>query len=395
MRRSLLCGILVAVIVSIDPACAARKSGTPITSRVKRLEISPEELRIRVRALIRPTLGIIEQNADRIRADADPIARRGALVWKIEATTTLLAALLRDDPVLAFGDAWGYTFQVQAFLASPEAEAAYGEFASRAARAMGEIEAELREFAGSLEGGLDVEGFEARVRHWADTHPIEGTLYRRPSMDGAVAKMMTEESGGAFAALGSLEVTTADIIARMDLYTMYLPRLSRWEAELAVNDLAGDIDVASLGADVDRFAHAADQVSALAAGAPDLIERERAAAFEAVRLERLAATRDLQAERRIVLDAIQRERIATLEGIEAMMQRLVDRSAGPLHATMRAETEDLVRSVEEMRKRLIDESAPALDQVVDHAFVRAVELLLIAFALGGLGAFLFVRFLRP
>jgi len=47
-----------------------------------------------------------------------------------------------------------------------------------------------------------------------------------------------------------------------------------------------------------------------------------------------------------------------------------------------------------MRKRLIDDAESALNSVVDHAFLRAVQLLLIAAALGALGVVLYARFLR-
>lgn len=103
------------VLHCVTLACAGLGSSsgasrTPITSSATRLEMSPEELRIWVRALIRPAVGIIEESADRIRAEAtDPAMRRRLLVWKVEATTTLMAALLRPDPLLALADAWGYT----------------------------------------------------------------------------------------------------------------------------------------------------------------------------------------------------------------------------------------------------------------------------------------------
>ena len=73
--------LVVAAAVSVYPGgdlLAKSKSRTPVTSTVKGLEMSPEELRVRVRALIRPMLGIIEENLDRIIADtSDAAVRRG------------------------------------------------------------------------------------------------------------------------------------------------------------------------------------------------------------------------------------------------------------------------------------------------------------------------------
>jgi hypothetical protein len=169
----------------------------------------------------------------------------------------------------------------------------------------------------------------------------------------------------------------------MDLYTMYLPRLARWEGELAVDDLAQGVDPKALLDDLQRFTRAADRIATVAEEAP-----------ETVRAERVAATRDLQAERRAVIDAIRQERVATLEAVEAMAQRLVDRSSDPLNVAVRKDLTELVAQVETMRKELIVDAEVALDRVVDHAFVRALHLLLIAAGLAAVGVVLWALFLR-
>src|SRR5262245_57075517 len=200
MPRAAVCRILLIVCVACaagEPAQAAKKSRTPVTSNIKQIRISPQELRIRVRALIRPTLGSIEQAADSMLRDtSDPLARRGIVRLKIETTTTLLSAMLRTDPVLALADAWGYVLQVQALLGTAEAKGLYGEFAGRASEAMKEIEEELRSFAGGLQEDFPAGPFEEKVREWAEKHPIEGALYRRTPVDSAVAKALATASGG-------------------------------------------------------------------------------------------------------------------------------------------------------------------------------------------------------
>jgi hypothetical protein len=379
-----------------DPAWAAKKSKTPVLSNVKKLEMSPQELRIRVRALIRPTLGIVEQTADRgLRDVTDPTMRRGILSWKIESTTILLSTMLRTDPVLALADAWGYAFQVESLLAQPEVAARYAAFGPESSAAMALIRAKFRAFWSGIQGGLDAAKAEELIRGWANRNPIEGALYRRPPMDSEFAAVLANaQGGGAFAALGSLEETTSDVLARMDLYTMYLPRLARWEGELAVDDLAQGVDPKALLSDFQQFTRAADRIATVAEAAPETVRVERVAATRDLQAERVAATRDLQAERRAVIDAVRRERIATLEAVEAMAQRLVDRSSDPLNAAVRKDLEELVAQVETMRRSLISDAELSLDRVVDHAFVRALELLLIAAALAAAGVVLWALYAR-
>ena len=277
MRRFAISLALLAVaFAGGDPAWAA-KSRTPVTSSVKKLRIPPQELRIRVRALIRPTLGIVEESADRsLRETTDPVVRRGIVVFKIETTTTLLSAMLRNDALLALADAWAYAFQVENFLARPEVAAKYGKNAPEAAAAMVLIRARFREFAGSLQADITGDSFEAKVREWAEHNPIEGALHRRPSVDTQFADVLAASgSKGALAALGNLEETTSDVMTRLDLYTMYLPRLVRWETELAVDDLAQGIDPKALVADVDRASQAADRIAAVAEAVPEMVAREK------------------------------------------------------------------------------------------------------------------------
>lgn len=115
----------------------------------------------------------------------------------------------------------------------------------------------------------------------------------------------------------------------------------------------------------------------------DLAARERAAALDAIRGERI-----------VVLDAVEKERIATLHEIEAIAQRLADRSGPLLHGAARTDLKDLVSSVEEMRRRLIVEAGDTLKSVVDHAFFRLVQLLLICAGLVALGLVLYICFFR-
>ena len=94
------------------------------------------------------------------------------------------------------------------------------------------------------------------------------------------------------------------------------------------------------------------------------------------------------------MDVAQRERIAALREIEAIAQRLEDRSGAPLRDAMRADIDDLVKSIEEMRKRLIVEAGAGLERVVDRAFFRLVQLLLVCAGLVAIGLLLRVLFLH-
>ena len=385
-RTALILALAAAAVVS--SSCGARSapaSTTPITSGIKDLQMSPQELRIRVRALIRPVLGTIEERGDRMLAETkEPLLRRYLLIWKFEATSTMLAALLRPDPVLAVADAWGYVKQMEVYLQTPRMQAAFGPSVPEAQAALDELQSIFREFASSVQENLSGDVLEAEIADWALENPIKGALYRRPSMDSAVAADLAQaHRGGAFAALGSLEETTADLMKRMDLYTVYLPRLARWEAELVIDDVMGDVDLGGAMAEVERFTDATQHLADVAESATSSISEEREIVLDAVRLER-----------EVVLRAIQQERIETLREIEAIAERLMDRSRGPVQEATREELTHLVDQIEDMRMRLMDDAGVTLDKVVDHVFYRALQLLLVAALLAAIGLFVHARFLR-
>jgi hypothetical protein len=274
--------------------------------------------------------------------------------------------------------------QVEDGLMLPELQAKYGQSADRAFEALVLVERQFHDFVASVQAGPFAESLASAVRRWADRHPIEGALYRRPSVDSAVAELLASSGAvGVFGALGILDETMADVMTRMDLYTMYLPRLARWEAELAADDLARGVDPRTLSADFERLTRAVDRLAAVAETASDLATRERTAVLDAVRDERI-----------VVLDAVQKERIATLHEIEAIAQRLADRSGPSLHDALQTEMKELLKTVEEMRKRLIVEAGEDLKGVIDHAFFRLVQLLLVCAGLVMLGLVLRALLLR-
>jgi hypothetical protein len=258
---------------------------SPIASGNKELKMSPQELRIRVRAMIRPVLGSIEESADQIIVNtSDPGVRRGLLVAKIEMTTTMLSTLLRSDPVVALADAWGYAYQIEAFLKRPDIKSKWGQSAVRASAVIRHIDGMFRDFVASTQSAETANTFAANVRKWADQTPIEGELYRRISMDSEVAEALGRaRSGGAWSALGNLEETTADVMTRMDFYTMYLPRLARWEAELGVDDLVRGVDPQHLGSEFERITGSIGRIAALTETVAVTIEKERIATLDGIK----------------------------------------------------------------------------------------------------------------
>jgi uncharacterized protein YjgD (DUF1641 family) len=114
-----------------------------------------------------------------------------------------------------------------------------------------------------------------------------------------------------------------------------LLKQARWQAELLLADVARQPVVDSLMGQVGRLNASVERITAVAEGAPDLIERERMAALLGVTNERIAVLSAITGERMAVLAAIDsqriaivgalhEERVATFRDAEASAQRLID-----------------------------------------------------------------------
>jgi len=71
-----------------------------------------------------------------------------------------------------------------------------GRSAEEALEALALVERQFRDLVASVQPGPFAEKFATVVRQWADRHPMEGALYRRPSIDSAVAALLASSGAG-------------------------------------------------------------------------------------------------------------------------------------------------------------------------------------------------------
>jgi hypothetical protein len=85
----------------------------PTVHAQKDVAVTANQLRLRMRSLVGPMSGEIEQAADRIIAGTtDDAVKRAALRWKIEGVPALRKALFEPDPYSAVMDTWVLTNQM-------------------------------------------------------------------------------------------------------------------------------------------------------------------------------------------------------------------------------------------------------------------------------------------
>jgi len=288
---------------------------------------TPQQIRLRMRALVEPLSGALVESADQISAaTTNRVARREALLWKIEGVPALREALFRPNPFAAIMDTWVLTWQMTDYFESGRGREALGDGAPIAITTCQYLEDQIETVTASLTISGDVSNARKFAREWARTHPIRHSIASRESTLTRVTERELQETFSTQELAGNVLVTLDDLTLRMAVYSVQLLDQSRWQAELFAMDQAADyqlekamplaesaVQSASEAVEIlKRLEPSVENTLAVAAAAPELISRERAAAIEAAHKEISRTIESVQAERIAVLEQVTKEREAVL-----------------------------------------------------------------------------------
>jgi hypothetical protein len=122
----------VAVALCVGPgACTATESRRAqekdASIRTEDIKVSAEQLRLRMRSLVGPMCGQIEQSADAIVAGTTDLnVKLAALKWKMDAVPAMRAALFRPDPYTAAVDTAVLCYQMTGYFESGPGKQEFG-----------------------------------------------------------------------------------------------------------------------------------------------------------------------------------------------------------------------------------------------------------------------------
>ena len=197
-----------------------------------------------------------------------------------------------------------------------------------------------------------------------------------------LASLSQGEGGGALASVGEATETLSDVSLRLNAYVTLVPRVGRWQAELAAEDITGRADVRGTLDDLQAVGQAARRADRLLADIPgaareasvpieELLDRQRTELLAQIDRERLAMTAFITAEREASLAGLSEERKAALTAI------------GQERAAVQAGLDDLA-------KRSIEDASGRARGMANHVFVLAL-ILTVAAAVLFAAAYRFAR----
>jgi hypothetical protein len=344
--------------------------------------VGSSQLRLRLYELPPRLDGALEIAADRIRAESsDSAVRRRALLWKADGIPAIYSAALRPDPLAGGLDLWALLYQMRDYFTTGAGKDAFGAQQPIAVEAVQKMLAETEAVAQSL--SVDRDGYarqNAQVEKFAHEHPIEGPFSGRETILADLAQFSDPGSVGVLIGVGEVTETITDISLRLNEYVTLLPKVARWQAELAAEGVTGRSDLRGTLDQVDAIGEMARRVDALLADLPgairqasgpvgELLDRQRVELLAAVDRERSNLTGFVTSERQAALSAVSNERQAALEGISR------ERAAA-------------LAGVDGIAKRSLEDATVRVRGVVDYVFVRALILIAVAAVLFGVAFWL-------
>jgi len=356
---------------TIGPSRQATEKDAPIRS--EDVKVTSEQLRLRMRSLVGPMCGQIEQSADAIIAGtSDPKVKLAALKWKMDAVPAMREAIFRPDPYSAAFDTAALCMQMTDYFEHGPGKEALGPTASAQAAAgcKSMTEDYLKVVASGTTSG-DISKARDFVQRWAAEHPIRHSISDRETALSRVYEQEFISSRTALEYVADTSATADDLARKMDVYSGQLFRQARWEAERLQLELVRDyrIDQAMPLAEravksaeqaavtVDRITPALERSLDVAQGAPKLVVAERETVIKAVHDE---MTR--------VLEAVRDERIIALTQVSK--ERAI--GSGEIKDALSAQASQLATDAERISKLEIDYVMEKTTRLVSIALAIAI-----------------------
>jgi hypothetical protein len=278
----------------------ATEKNAPI--RPEDVKVTAEQFRLRMRSLVGPMCGEIEQSADAISAGTPDLkVKRAALEWKMDAVPAMREALFRPDPYSAAFDTAALCMQMIEYFEHGPGKEAFGPAASgQATAACRSLLDEYLKVVASATSSGDVSNARDVVQRWAADHPIRHSISGRESALSRVYEQEFLVSRSAIEYVADAAATSDDLTRKLDVYGDQLFRLARWEVERLQLDQAVPLaeravkSAEQAATTVDRLAPALEGSLGVAQGVPKLLTAERETVLKAVHDE---ITRTLQAVR--------------------------------------------------------------------------------------------------
>jgi hypothetical protein len=364
--------------------CVGGCSSAPPPRTARMTEIGVEQTNAQVRVLLHEylrwfTAETVIAGDGVIEAETELAVQEAALRLKVNAVTSMQAALFQRDPIAALADAWALTAGIARFFDQGNGRDLFGGSQSLVVDAFHGLEAEIDRLVQSIVGKERADAVRPEIEQFVRDNPLRDLSFGRRSA-GLRASSVTaaEWQADGLRSVAQIDETARDLSDRMTIYAEQLPQIVRWQGEILLIEsqhkfvakpfanLDGvDRNLIAIEKDVDAAAR-------FLTSTPELLAAERALLLDALRSERATILASIDEQRVATLAAVTAEREAILEAVEELRRTSFE--------DLGTETEESLGRVEKLSTATVEELRRASREAVDHLFWRAVQLLLIGSA---------------
>lgn len=384
--------VLTIAAIALGAACSTKAKRSQLERTLEKQGARPvEETRIVVRELAAPLAAMIENGADIIlEGSADPAARRIALHWKIDGIPSLHQAIYTADPYAAILDTWVLIRQLQDYVTRHDVQSPLEPWKDVVRGTLDRMEHRVVETIKYIGRTDDPIRAREQVNRWAADHPIEDHISTRQSALTDLAEWTASPSGSAFRAVGGITEGMGDLAHRLDVYYEYLPKIGRWQAQLAMEEILTPAELEEMLSALTSVEVSIPRVAEGIEALPDLVDTQRDTILDIYTLERdavLAIVREYIDES---FSFVTSERKAALDDVRAELEATILR--------LEAHRDPLLQDAESIGTRLVDDAiADAMVEardLVDYVLVRVAILGGIGLLAAFVGALVIVRMKR-
>lgn len=356
--------ILLLGFFLVAGGCRTAPKQTHLMSTYENVKISSLELKIRTHKFEGRFSGIVEQAADEIiDQTSDQKIRERALLWKMYAIPAAQKAIFQYDPLASLVDIWALCIQMREYFIEGAGKDAFGDWQTIAVDASELLESEIIAIAKKVTRSGDISKGQDFVDFWASENPIESPLFTRRSTTELFASVMAETKFSLSSTVFTVAESIIFISNRMNSYLDFLPKQGRWQVEFLTNKLVQHEDIDTGLENFSSMAGSTERAVDMAEQVPEIIQNERIALLKEMDRQRIATLDELKNERMAILDSMQKERIAVLEAL-------------------REERIETLKAFEDMTSKAIDESSAHIKELMDHFFLRVIQVLAVLVILG-------------
>jgi hypothetical protein len=387
IRRS-ACLFVSALFVA---ACAKVPQQTSLM-RAADSRVAADHLRATENSLAITVPDDIEVSADEIMARSeDASVRREALRWKLEAIPAYYQTLFQANSLAAAMDTVVLAAQIEAYLATGPGRDRFGAMQPEALEAARKTRASIVEQMRVM--AERPEAFERLMRRldtWARENPIAGpSLSSRRSAVPVMVKTAGSDDQNVFGVVGDIGSSIADVATRIDIYTAYVPKATRWQADLLAGELVGREETRTAMSALVSLEKLTHRVNALAS--PEAIDEATGFAVATLRTERAQVMDEIDQMKSDVVAYARSERLVVMTAVDAAVKAAladVDRHRTLIEMQIDQLREQTVADLERMRRQTFVD----LDGLTNRVILKVALMVAVMLGLAALLATLMMRF---